>query len=72
MIGNDFVLKAVKFTTHCSECGKKIPANTPALVSIKKGKVRKRVCSEECRLTFDAWFWADVADKRHPDGMRGV
>lgn len=67
-IGSDFLLKSVKFTTRCSECHKKIPANTPALVSIRHGKVQKRVCSEECRLIFDAWFWGFQACKKHPTG----
>ena len=66
MIGSDFIKQTSSRTTICSECLRKIPAGVEALVSIKKGKVRKRVCSEDCRLTFDANFWYAVARERHP------
>jgi len=32
------------------------------LASVKKGKVKKAVCSEECRQEFDARVWQEFAD----------
>ena len=61
LIGSDFVQQAAPRLVYCSECGKKIPAGEIALVSLRKGKVQKRVCSEDCRLEFDAAFWDNVA-----------
>lgn len=64
LIGSDFVPQTVKYVCNCSECGKTLSPGDTALVSIKKGKVRKRICSEECRLEFDARFWQAAALKR--------
>jgi hypothetical protein len=33
----------------------------PILQSIKNGKVKKVVCSEKCRLDFDARIWQEIA-----------
>ena len=49
---------------ECGECHQRYPAGHIWLVSIRKGKVMKRVCSEACRLEFDDRFWQDVADQR--------
>lgn len=64
MIGNDFVPQTSKHTRRCSECGKKIKVGTQALVSIRGGRVRKVVCSENCRLTFDDLYWQAIAEER--------
>jgi hypothetical protein len=64
LIGNDFITVTYPETVRCSECGKKITAGQPVLVSKKGGKVRKRICGEECRLTFDARVWEDFARRR--------
>jgi len=61
LIGSDFQPKPYAYTVRCSECGKKIAASIAVLVSIKDGKVKKRVCGEDCRLTFDDHFWRGVA-----------
>ena len=63
-IGSDFVPDTAIRLTYCSECGKRMPIGFTSLVSIRNGKVAKRVCSEECRLTFDNNFWQGVARKR--------
>jgi hypothetical protein len=60
-IGSDFVSEVRDSKSACSECGRCIPKGTSALVSRKGGKVRKIVCSEDCRLEFDARFWAHAA-----------
>ena len=59
-----FVLSRYDKSSNCSECLKKIPAGTIALVSYRHGRVVKRVCSEECRQTFDDRFWQECADDR--------
>lgn len=56
-----FVESVTDYVRRCSECGEKIPKGNPALASIKNGKVRKVVCSENCRLEFDARFWENRA-----------
>ena len=64
-IGSDFVLECSRpRKVWCSECGKPITQGVPALISVRGGKVQKRVCSEECRLDFDARFWQGVAMRR--------
>lgn len=63
-IGSDFITRVAMKAAKCSECGRQIPAGTRELVSIRKGKVQKRVCSEDCRLEFDARFWEQRADDR--------
>jgi len=63
MIGSDFKPKTYDHKIHCSECGGAIFAGDVALVSEKNGKVFKIVCSEDCRLEFDARFWAEAAKK---------
>lgn len=64
MIGSDFITRPAPRATKCSECGKHINAGESEMVSIRKGKVQKRVCSEECRLEFDNQFWQEVARQR--------
>ena len=59
-----FILSRYSKTSRCSECGKKIPAHTIALVSTRFGRVVKRVCSDECREMFDDWYWQERADAR--------
>ena len=63
-IGSDFVRRRYKRLSRCSECGVKIPANTVALISIRGGRVMKRVCGEDCRQEFDSRFWQAQAAKR--------
>ena len=55
MIGSDFVKVAAPYGFVCSECNQRVPKGGPCQVSIKDGKVKKRLCaSEDCRLEFDA------------------
>lgn len=61
VIGSDFIKRIETKMVRCSECGKKIMPSEESLVSIKRGKVTKRVCSEECRREFDAAFWESIA-----------
>ena len=61
MIGNDFEPRIYPHKVWCSECNSPIPAGVQALVSVRKGKVRKIICGENCRLAFDARFWDAVA-----------
>jgi hypothetical protein len=74
LIGNDFIPEIRENSVHCSECNKKIRKGELCLVSIKKGKVQKRVCGEDCRLDFDARFWeiaAKVNNKRRYVSTKG-
>jgi hypothetical protein len=64
MIGNDFIEWTQLKTSRCSECNKVMLAGTKALASIRKGRVQKKICSEECRLVFDDKFWQSVAESR--------
>ncbi len=64
MIGNDFQPETMERLWQCSECRKEFLKGTIALVSRKLGKVKKRVCSEECRKTFDFNYWWAKADAR--------
>jgi hypothetical protein len=60
-IGSDFVEQIAPFKCRCSECPSDIQKGQVCLVSLRKGKVQKRVCCEDCRLEFDARFWQQVA-----------
>lgn len=57
LIGSDFVEWVQLQGSCCSECGKRMPVGSKVLASIRKGKVQKKVCGEECRLEFDARYW---------------
>ena len=59
-----FVEDRCERTRRCSECGKKIPAGSMSLIGIRRGRVVKRVCSEECRKNFDDSYWQGRADWR--------
>jgi hypothetical protein len=63
LIGNDFTLMTSTVRRRCSECGAGIPAGSDMLASVKYGKVRKVVCSENCRLEFDARVWQEFAER---------
>jgi hypothetical protein len=63
-IGSDFTPIHAKLKRRCSECSTVIEKGGPALASIKDGKIRKVVCSEACRVEFDARFWQGVARRR--------
>jgi hypothetical protein len=63
-IGNDFVRQLAPRGMPCSECGARISKGAECLVAIRKGKVQKRVCGEECRLQFDANYWDNLAQSR--------
>lgn len=64
LIGNDFVVQTAPFSCRCSECSKEIDKGEECLVSIRRGRVQKRVCSEDCRLEFDSRFWDEAARNR--------
>ena len=59
-----FVEQAAPSAYVCSECLERFDAGSPCLVSIRGGKVKKRVCSDECRLQFDGRIWQEIADER--------
>ena len=63
-IGSDFIEQIGVRTRRCSECGKKVKAGEPMLVSIRFGKVQKCVCSEDCRLEFDNNYWQAVVREK--------
>lgn len=65
LLGSKANFQEYKYTyrTHCSECTREIPAGTVCLVSMRNGVVKKRVCSEECRQTFDDRVWREIANK---------
>lgn len=64
-IGSDFVLELRRLRrVRCSECRRWLGTDESALVSRRKGVVQKRVCSEDCRLEFDARFWQRMAMRR--------
>lgn len=64
LLGSDFTPDPVRRHARCGECGKKMRRGEVSLVSVRDGKVRKRVCGENCRLEFDDRMWQGVADKR--------
>jgi hypothetical protein len=57
MIGSDFVPYVMKYKRFCGECHKPMLPGDTVLASIRGGKVKKYVCSEDCRRTFDDGFW---------------
>ena len=63
-IGSDFVKQIYCRSVRCGECGQKFPAGFTWLVSIRNGRIQKRVCGEECRLEFDNRYWQGVAAAR--------
>jgi hypothetical protein len=73
-IGSDFVSAKASYKGWCSECERVIEKGADCLVSLKNGKVRKRVCGEACRINFDARFWQAVArrNERHRRPRREV
>lgn len=60
----DFQEKVYDKTVYCSECGTRFPPGTTMLVSVHNGKVKKRVCSEKCRESFDDKLWRAIARVR--------
>lgn len=62
MLGNDFQPHIAECNGKCGECGKPHKKGATVLASIRKGKVKKHVCSEECRQAFDGGFYQRVAD----------
>ena len=63
-IGSDFVWAASARKVRCSECSRYIAPGVASLVSIRNGRVQKRVCSDECRLEFENNYWQQVARER--------
>ena len=61
---SNFVLYQCGRSSTCSECLKKIPAHSYVLTAFRGGRVVKRVCSDECRETFNDRFWQERADDR--------
>ena len=64
MIGSDFKAETVDRRTKCGECGKALRPGDASLVSRRLGRIRKRVCSEACRLRFDDRYWRGRAYER--------
>lgn len=62
LIGSDFVSSVTIHSYYCSECGHWIRSGEPCMVSLKDGKVKKRLCMREsCREQFDARVWESFA-----------
>ncbi len=72
LIGSDFVRVISDRVRHCSQlnCGKRIKKGDTCLMSIRDGKVKKIVCSEDCRQDFDAEFWEGAAQRNHPQATQ--
>lgn len=70
-IGSDFVEEVAEHNVRCSECRLLIVGGQTCLVSRKDGKVKKRVCGENCRLEFDARFWQNAARRNQRRRDRG-
>jgi hypothetical protein len=68
MIGSDFIKAHAPRGGQCGECGASIAPGATCLESRRGGKVRKRVCSETCRLDFDHRYWQERADRREQAG----
>lgn len=68
LIGNNFTIQISNGKVRCSECGERVPKGLECLVSIQDGRVKKRVCSESCRLDFDDRYWQDRADEMKQQG----
>ena len=68
MIGSDFIGEPSPRSCRCSECGGKISMGDLRLVSRRGGVVKKIICSEDCRLTFDDRIWQEFADKQRKVG----
>ncbi len=64
LIGSNFTTQISNGQVRCSECGERIEKGKKCLVSIQNGRVKKRVCSESCRLDFDDSYWQGKADER--------
>ena len=62
------MVEKVSRTSKCGECSKTIRVGSDSLVSRRYGKVQKRVCSEECRLTFDDRYWQERANEKEGPG----
>lgn len=59
MIGSDFIrVPNDKKGRVCSECYKKIRMFDECLISMRGGRIKKIVCSEDCRLEFDYRIYA--------------
>lgn len=59
---NSFQAYILKEKWMCQECQLYFNKGEKILASIdKSGRVRKKVCSDECRLAFDDRFWQDTA-----------
>lgn len=63
LIGNDFIGWTQLLASRCSECGKIMRVGSKVLASVRNGKVKKKVCGEDCRQEFDARFWDEAASK---------
>ena len=64
---SSFELVRARRSTRCSECRTTIGVGKFCLESSAKGKVVKRVCSEDCRKTFDDHYWQGRADDRESE-----
>ena len=57
-----FTEKVYSREEYCSECACRFPKGHTWLVDIRGGAVKKRICSEECRETFDTRVWEEIAE----------
>lgn len=78
MIGTDFKPIVLTSSRRCSECGKRLRCGETMLASIRNGRTRKLVCSENCRESFDLKFWEQIQGSRYSripkraSGLRGT
>jgi hypothetical protein len=61
---SSFAREAAPSARKCSECERRFPVGHVWLVARKFGRVQKRVCSEDCRQTFDYRYWRERAQNR--------
>ena len=64
-----FVSERAPHAFTCSNCLRGVSKGGSCLVSIKRGKVKLRLCGESCRVAFDDKYWQGVADERE-EGLR--
>ena len=58
-----FVVEKATRDFVCMECDRRVTKGETILASYRGGKLRKRVCSEDCRKTFDEEYWLDQIEK---------
>ncbi|MCP4201889.1 MAG: hypothetical protein GY769_08145 [bacterium] len=70
---SDFEYEFSGGATRCSECKTPIRKGGPCLVAKdKKGRVRKKVCSQECRAEFEDRIWQEIVTEKQSEKAQEV